>query len=184
MNLEQKKGIAIIPVIPALVILGMLLCSPAELNAQGFGAIGNTNDIPNNYSFIRVGEPGMEVVVMGTVLRPGSYRVREGTDLSRIFMYAGGASTIGERRRRKRPDITLQISRKTDEGRQVVFRTDFESMLNKEVEYPVLQNDDIVVVETIPLRPRFQWRDAASLISVASTTLLIIDRFVFPLSDR
>ena len=165
----------------AILALIIMLGLTSEASSQGF--TGNQNELPNHYTFVRVGEPSMDVVVMGTVMRPGNYRVREGTDLSMVFMHAGGASTIGERRRRKRPDVTLQISRKTDEGRQVVFTTDFESMLNKDVDYPILEPDDIIVVETVPLRPRFQWRDAASLISVASTTLLIIDRFVFSLSD-
>lgn len=160
----------------------LLVFGFAAADAQNLGGFGSQNEIPNSYSYVRVGEPYMEIVVMGTVQRPGSYRVREGTDLSQVFMYAGGASTIGERRKRSRPDVSLQISRKTENGRQIIFNTDFESMINRSVDYPVLEREDIIVVETVPLRPRFQWRDAASLISVASTTLLIIDRFVFPLS--
>ncbi|MEX0686527.1 MAG: hypothetical protein WD267_14110 [Balneolales bacterium] len=166
-----------------LLLAFIITVGVTSVNGQAFG--GDAIEIPDSYSFVRVGEPSMEIVVMGSVQRPGSYRIREGTDLSTVFMYAGGASTIGERRKRKRPEVTLQISRRMDGGgRDIVFETDFESMINREVEYPILQRDDIIVVETVPLRPRFQWRDAASLISVASTTLLIVDRFIMPLSDR
>ncbi|MEX0929442.1 MAG: hypothetical protein WD266_07330 [Balneolales bacterium] len=167
-----------------LILIAIIAGSGTVAHAQSLGDFGNNNDVPNTYSFVRVGEPHMEVVVIGTVQRPGSYRIREGTDLSTIFMYAGGASTIGERRKRNRPDVTLQISRKTDSGRQVVFTTDFESMISRDVDYPVLQREDIILVETVPLRPRFRWYDAARIVSALSTTLLIIDRFIYPLTDN
>lgn len=172
----------------AIFLFAALLIPVAQADAQNFNRSGNTltqlhsiaEQMPNHYSFVRTGEASITVVVIGSVVRPGTYEVREETDLNQLLLYTGGPRAIGVRDRRRTPEVRFILSRTFEgEGRRIIFETNFESYTTEFVEFPVMQDFDVVIVETDPV-PRAIWREVLTLtsqiLSIAASLTLIIWR--------
>ena len=163
----------------AFAVLSLIhLAAPAQ--AQNLGQIQQLRDqMPSHYSFVRTGEPSINVVVIGSVVRPGTYEVRPGTDLNTLFLYTGGPSTVGRRSREKTPDVNIFLSRPGENGRRIIYETDFASYINEDVEFPELQELDMIIVETDPVPPAL-WRQILSvgsqILSIVTSIVLIIWR--------
>jgi hypothetical protein len=173
-------------VFPA-ILLGFLFlithASPATAQIQqrmGFQP-GQLN-VPGYYDLTRPGQDAVNINIWGAVRTAGYYVVPAGTDLSQLLSFSGGPSTLGERRRERRPDITVSISREMSEGRKVVYVADFNYLINEAQIYPVLEDGDIIILEGEPLPRRWEARDYLSLVSTAVSVLLLIDRFIYPIA--
>ncbi|MCA1803233.1 MAG: hypothetical protein LC662_12345 [Rhodothermaceae bacterium] len=173
-------------ILPA-VLLGILIlfssAGPASAQIQqrmGFQA-GQVN-VPGYYDLTRPGQEAVNINIWGAVRTAGYYVVPAGTDLSQVLSFSGGPATLGERRRDRRPDITVSISREMSEGRKVVYVADFNYLINETQVYPVLEDGDIVILEGEPLPRRWEARDYLSLVSTGVSVLLLVDRFIYPIA--
>lgn len=186
----MKQFPAFLPALTLSVflLLGSLFAITDKAEAQGLNRQGNSltqlyslaEQMPNHYQFVRTGEPSITVVVIGSVVRPGTYEVREGTDLNELLLYTGGPRAIGVRTRRITPDVNFFLSRTFEgEGRRIIFESTFEAYTTQFVDFPVMQDFDVVIVETDPVRPQI-WREVLTLtsqiLSIASSLTLIIWR--------
>lgn len=185
--MKQNHNLTTLIRFTAAVILVALLMSATQVSAQNVNRGGSltqlysiTEQMPNHYQFVRTGEPSITVVVIGSVVRPGTYEVREGTDLNQLLLYTGGPREIGRRVRRNTPDVNFFLSRTFEgEGRRIIFETTFEAYTTQFVDFPVMQDFDVVIVETDPV-PTPIWREVLTLtsqiLSIAASLTLIIWR--------
>ncbi len=171
-------------VLAAICILSpfaLILFTFDNSEAQDLSRIEQLRDqMPNHFTFVRSGEPSIRVVVVGTVLRPGTYEVRKGTDLNTLFLYTGGPSQIGTRTRRRSPDVNMFLSREQAGGRRVIFNTTFRDYIDEDVEFPELQNLDMIIVETDPVPPAL-WREVlaigAQILGVITSIIVLLWRY-------
>jgi len=142
--------------------------------AQEFGRIQDTETNVAYFYFARPGEATVQVSVWGAP-RPGIYEVSTGTDLDKLLSMAGGLAVGSRAENRDPPKITIRLYRPSQSREEPTFEARADRLLTGDVPYPVLQDDDIIVVETIQSRPGFGWRDALSLTTTAlSLTLLVL----------
>jgi len=126
--------------------------------------------------FAAPGAATVTVNVWGAVSRPGLWRVEKGVDLIK-FLSVTGLAGIGQTRPGTRTKTFVSIYRNIDGVRREVYRSDVEDILGDGATYPVLEDDDVLGVETIQRRSLgFQ---TASLVvgtasSLASLAFLII----------
>ncbi|AXJ01739.1 hypothetical protein CYPRO_2497 [Cyclonatronum proteinivorum] len=174
----------------ALILsLSLFLFFAQQADAQTMGRQGSSltqlysvsEQMPNHFRFVRTGEPSITVVVIGSVVRPGTYEVREGTDMNELMLYTGGPAAIGARTRRITPDVNFFLSRTMEgEGRRIIFETTFEAYTTEFVDFPVMQDFDVVIVETDPV-PTQLWREILSLtsqiLSIIASIAVIVWRF-------
>lgn len=126
----------------------------------------------------------MHVNVWGTVRNPGLYEVPVGTRLSELFSLAGGP-TLNERRRNEVRSINVQITRLEQEGateREVVFEEAMTGQAKGFVSDPVLQEQDVVSIETV-VRTPLSWRDAGAITSVV-TSFAVLAIQIISLASR
>lgn len=136
------------------------------------GAVGQEAQGVSFHRFARPGEATMRVWVVADT-RSGLYEIGESVSLGELLVLSGtgpGIITVRERR-----NTTVRVFRGDRSTRGMIYEASFEEMLQNPGLYPTLQTEDAVVVET-RVRQRFQWRDALSIVSAASTTILLIDR--------
>ena len=151
------------------------------------------DQLPNVYEFVRAGEPSIKVLVVGSVGNKGFYYVRPGTNLEEILLYSGGPVALGQLQRadvfkpeKIRPEVRFTLSRMSpDSVRYLASEVKLSTMLDGDVELPVLQDDDIVLVETEETTPPL-YRDvlamASTFLGVFSSSLFIL--YVFGVVER
>jgi hypothetical protein len=113
------------------------------------------------------------VSLWGTVPRPGIYEVPDTTELDKLLTMAGGAPLEPTVEGRDDPTITVRVYRPEGGDRSLLFESQLQPMLDGEVSYPDLRDDDIVVVNTVRPREPFSFRDALSITSTLGTLLLL-----------
>lgn len=179
------KKIAAIFLISVTVSLSFVVSVEAQtLNRSGSSLTqlySLAEQMPNHYSFVRTGEPSITVVVIGSVVRPGTYEVREGTDLNELLLYTGGPASVGVRVRGRSAGVNFFLSRTFEgEGRRIVFESTFEAYTTQFVDFPVMQDFDVVIVETDPIREIEVWRDVlavtSQILSIIASVAVIIWR--------
>lgn len=141
--------------------------------AQGFGRVAETKSTVAYFYHARPGEPTVQVSVWGTVPRPGVYEVPDTTDLPKLLTMAGGAPLEARVENRDAPTITVRVFRPSDDGRSKIFERQVEQMLTGPAQYPALEDDDIVVIETVRPKQPFGWRDVLSVASTLGTLVLL-----------
>ena len=158
-------------VLGALLALGPVL--PAS--GQGFGRIEETQSNVAYFYHAQPGEATVQISVWGTIPRPGIYEIPDSTDLDKLLTMAGGAPLDARQENRDAPTITVRVYRPQEgaDDRRLLFESKLERMLAGEVQYPILRDDDIVVVETIQPKPPFSWRDALSVVSSLGTLTIL-----------
>ena len=156
-----------------------------QVNAQIQQRIGfqpGQITVPGYFDLTRPGQEALNINIWGAVRTAGYYVVPVGTDLSQMLSFSGGPATLGERRRDRRPEITVSISREMSEGRKVVYIADFNYLINETQVYPVLEDGDIIILEGEPLPDRWDIRDYLAMVTTGVSVLLLIDRFVYPIA--
>jgi hypothetical protein len=146
---------------------------PPDAHGQAFGRVEETKSNVAYFYHARPGEATVQVSVWGTIPRPGIYEVPDTTDLDKLLTMAGGAPLEVRQEGREAPSITVRVYRPKKNGRNQIFESKLDRMLQGTPSYPSLRDDDIVVVETVRPKQPFGWRDALSVVStLASLTLL------------
>ena len=148
-------------------------------NAQEFGRIDElTNTGTAYYTFAQEGEATVQVIVLGSISRPGMYEVGISVDLGQLLALSGGPPldrTSGVRSTHN--ETTLRLFRETTGRRDIVYEAPLDLMLSDPNLYPPLQEGDIFTVQTTTIeRERFVWRDALSIFSTITSFALLIDR--------
>lgn len=151
------------------------------------------DQLPNVYEFVRAGEPSIKVLVVGSVGNKGFYYVRPGTNLEEILLYSGGPVALGQlqradvfKREKIRPEVRFTLSRMSpDSVRYLASEVKLSTMLDGDLDLPVLQDDDIVLVETEETTPPL-YRDVLSVVQtflgVFSSSLFIL--YVFGVAEQ
>ncbi|RMF62625.1 MAG: hypothetical protein D6746_03800, partial [Bacteroidetes bacterium] len=119
------------------------------------------------YRHVLPGQSSVQVNVWGDVTSPGRYEVRLGTGLIELLFLAGGP---GERvvNTRELRQSTVRLSRKEGAGWHIVYEVSLDELMSLQQPEPVLQNDDIIKVET-RVRQRFGWRDVLTIVGTVGT---------------
>lgn len=156
------------------MLLCVLVVGPAAVHAQEFGRIAETETNVSYFFFARPGQATVQVSLWG-VPRSGIYEIPDGTDLDKLLTMAGGAPIGTRQENQDPPRITIRLYRPSESREDPVLEVRLEKMLAGDVTYPILQDDDIIVVETVQPVQGFTWRDGLSLVTTtASLTLLVL----------
>jgi hypothetical protein len=111
------------------------------------------------------------------VPQSGIYEVPDSTDLDKLLTMSGGLSLGPRSEGQKRPRTTVRLYRPRTSRQEPLFEASMERMLAGNATYPTLEDDDIVMVETIQ-PDRFTWRDGLSLTSTALSMTLLVLRII------
>lgn len=157
-----------------LMLAGLTTLSlPTDARGQAFGRVEETKSNVAYFYHARPGEATVQLSVWGTVPRPGIYEIPDTTDLDKLLTMAGGAPLEARQEGQKAPSITVRVYRPEKNGRAQIFEAPLERMLQGNTTYPSLQDNDIVVVETVRPKQPFGWRDMLSILSTLGTLTLL-----------
>jgi hypothetical protein len=172
--------------------LGVLAGGVSPAQGQGFGRVEEMRQ-NSNVAYFYHAEPGeatVQVSVWGTIPATGIYEVPDSTDLDKLLTMAGGIPIGSRQEGREAQRFTVRVYRlggasdrdrpasgrgggSADDGRTLLFEARVDSMLAGRTDYPLLRDDDVVVVEAVQPRPPFTWRDVISIVSSAGTLVLL-----------
>lgn len=167
--------------------------------AQEFGRIEDTRSNVAYFFHAQPGDATIQVSLWGTVSKPGIYEVPVDTRIDVLLSMAGGVPDQARRKGQDPPTTYIRAYRRGDEqpapgnpangyqasGREPangatpsserdrVFEETLADLLAGDVQPLVLDEDDIIVIETIQPRRGFGWRDALSLASTLGTLTLL-----------
>ncbi len=158
----------------AAVAAATVMFSPSAVRGQGVGDLDDTRTNSRFYYHVEPGAPRIEVRVIGTVESPGIYHVSDRTDVGKLLVLAGGPLNMGSAA--GRPDVTLRLYRATNGTRSLVYESSLKDHLRAVQAYPVLDENDVLMVET-RVRRGFGWRDALSVLTTVATVGLLVNRW-------
>jgi hypothetical protein len=153
----------------------ILLVSASSVRAQDYGYVEDTStNVSSFYYHVQPGVETIQVQVLGTVLSPGLYVVSAGTDLGVLLALAGGP-VLGPRGRDSRREVAMQLFRPESGEHTLSYEAALERAMPHPELHTVLTDGDILNVEVIE-RTRFSWRDGLTLVGVAASLTLAIER--------
>lgn len=166
------------PVLCGLCVWLLALAPARPAEAQKFGRIDETQTNTAYFYYAQPGEATIQIYVWGSA-QPGIYEIPDNTSLPRLLTMTGGVPR-GERQEDEKPArIEVRLYRPEASRETPVLDTRARRVLEGTVEAPRLQENDILVVETVQ-RSRFTWRDGLSISStLLSFTLLVLRIFRF-----
>lgn len=160
-------------------VMGLWALAGTDVQAQEFGRLQEMRE-QTNVAYFYHAQPGdatVQVQVWGTVPRPGIYEVPDTTDLGKLLTMAGGAPLEPRPESQDRPEITVRLYRPTDAGQALLFESPIEQMLSGEKHFRNMQDNDVLVVETVEQRD-FTWRDVLSFSGTALSLGLLVVRII------
>lgn len=162
----------------SLLICGILLLCPQVAAAQTVPTDFERSRFSPAayYNYAEAGDVTILANVWGTVRNPGLYKIPQGTHLSTLLSVAGGPAA-DVRNERNDQTISLRLYRNEGGVRRVVFEDVMTNEIFASSEDPVLQEGDILAVETI-VKQRFNWRDVLPFISASASVGLAIAYFI------
>ena len=125
------------------------------------------------YSYYESGDLTIRVSTWGGVRFPGLYEIPRGTTLEELFSLSGGPQ-LGDRQRRSRREMTIELLRTTNGVREVLFSQTMEDDIAAIEQNPILQDGDVLTVQSVSRRT-FSVRDIFPILSAALTTVILID---------
>lgn len=160
------------------LVLGCLLGFSDLVAAQ---EIGRVEQVESNtqpyYFFLRPGEATTQLYVWGNVRAPGLYEVGSETRLDQVLSLAGGPLVTAIQAPGSQT-VTVRIYRAESGSRALAYEAELEQMVQEPSAYPVLQDGDLVYVET-KNRQGFSLRDALTILGSAAAILVAVDRVFF-----
>lgn len=153
----------------------LLLLSSVSINAQSITDIERMS-ISTNMSYYFLARPNditIKVNITGEVRNPGLYSITKGWRLHELLAGAGGPN-LSQRRLQDQRTTRIMISRSTENGRIVIYDETLENMLRSTEEFPIMQSNDWVHVESIN-NEGFSKRD---LITVASVAIGVVNLII------
>jgi len=166
--------------LPAMV--GMLLAAAViggaapTAQAQEFGRIQETNTNTAYFFYGQPGEATVQVYVWGAA-QAGIYEIPDSTSLARLLTMTGGVARGERQEGQKRPRITVRLFRPTQSREDPLLETRAQQVLRGNVGAPPLQENDIVVIETIQ-PSQFTWQDGLSILSTTASLALLVLRIL------
>ena len=162
--------------IATLSLTLMILCTPERVNGQEFRRFDDIETSGTSYHvFAKEGEATVEIMVLGSVGRPGVYVIGTEIELDQLMALTGGTSFETSATTKTR--TTVRIFRKIPDRRELLYEAPIDRMMTEPGRYPPLQDGDIVLVESITEeRTPFTWREVLSIISSIASLVLIYDR--------
>ena len=121
--------------------------------------------------YARPGYATKVIYVWGAVATPGIWRVEREVGLLELLSVAR-PSGIGTEQPGLRDDTTVRLYRDAGGERNQVYEEDLEHIVKSAETYPILQEGDILVVET-RTRRRINWQMVTSLVGTASSLVLL-----------
>lgn len=155
----------------AALLLAVLFAAPGAVQAQEFGRIEETKSTVSYFYFAEPGDATIQVAVWGSVGKTGIYEVPVGTEMDRLLTMAGGAPLTARSENQTR-EITIRLYREDDGERSAIYEASIEEMIANPDAYPDIQDQDVMIVETVTDQ-RFTFQNVLSIVStLASLTLL------------
>ena len=146
-----------------------------QTQAQSFDRIDKIRTNTAFFFFAQPGDATIQISIWGSVAS-GIYEVPVGTNLDKLLTMAGGPPP-DLRQSGTRHEITIRLFREQGAGRTMIYEAPLDRMLVETEAYPVLQDYDVLTLETIVHRG-FGWRDALSLLTSVGTFILIVERLI------
>lgn len=158
----------------ALFACFLFIAVPADAQS-----LDRVEDIRSNVAYFyhaRPGEATVQISVWGTVPRPGIYEVPLGTNLDKLLTMTGGIPDEARQEDQERR-ITVRLFRQNSDQRRLIYEAPIEDVLVNTGQYPDLEDDDVLVVETLVER-RFSWRDGLTVVGGIATVALALERVI------
>lgn len=127
------------------------------------------------YTLVRSGEVSIEVLALGAVRSPGIYAVGLGMTLDQLLALTGGASA-STRSSTEGIRVMVRLYRQDTDQRRLVYEEPMEHVLAGTEQHPVLQDGDVLVVETIVHQRWFTMDKVLRFISATGTIFLVVLR--------
>ena len=159
-----------------VLLYALSLAFALQTQAQSFDRIDKTRTNTAFFFFAQPGDATIQISLWGSVPLPGIYEVPVGTNLDKLLTMAGGPSPE-LRQSGTRHEITIRLFREQGARRTLVYEAPLERMLVETEAYPVLQDYDVVTLETI-VRRGFGWRDGLSVLTSVLAIALTVDRLL------
>ncbi len=140
--------------------------------AQPFGVEGVENEGMSLKRFVLPGEASIQVWLLSDNTSSLA-EIGESVSLGELIVLSGTGPGMVTSRERRRTNV--RVFRSRGDTRDLIYDVSLEELIREPATNPDLQHGDVIMIET-KSRQRFQWRDALSIISAASTTILLIDR--------
>ena len=161
---------------------GLLLvfCTVAPLFGQISANPQNASNLGSAayYKYTLPGDVPVVVSIWGTVRFTGRYELKRGSTLGDAVSLAGGPIERGIAVGQTDRAITVTLSRQRLDGREIVFQSELSSVLESESNLPVLNEGDVVYINTITeQQPNFQNLVLPAL-NLVATSLLIVLRVI------
>ena len=163
---------------PSLLFIGVAcLFSWTSASAQEFGRVGELSvSGASYYTFVRAGEPSVQVTVLGDVGAAGIYEITTHTNISELLALTGG-EILGPELQRERREVTVHVFRPEGTQRVPIFEAPLEEIITHLNEFPSLMDGDIVWVETV-IHEKRNWFEVARTAAAFATLALATERLV------
>lgn len=126
--------------------------------------------------YARTGEATIQVLILNSMGQSGIFRVGAGIRLDEL-MAAAGVVLPAETEDARPRKVTVRLFREAAGVRTLIYEAPFEEVMTQPGQYPVLEENDLLSVETILPKKRLSWRDATYVVSAVSSLSLLIIRF-------
>lgn len=146
----------------------LLVCLSSPAFGQGVPTGSASTGDPFINTFATPGVATITVNVWGSVARPGLWRIEKGADLVEFLSVTGLASGAQNQRPGTRTKTYVAIYRTINGERRQVYRSDIEDILEDGNSYPVLQDDDVLGVQSIQRRS-LGFQTVSLIVSTASS---------------
>ena len=160
-------------IIPAILLVAASLL-PCFATAQPVDLIRSRYAPAAAYNYAESGDVTIIVNVWGTVRYPGLYEVPVGTTVSTLFSLAGGPQVTVRRKSVKR-QVSARLTRGESADQAMVLDAFMENDVLALGEDPVLQDGDVLTVNTVE-RQRISWRDLFPVIAAVASVALAVER--------
>jgi hypothetical protein len=162
-----------------LLLIGFVSQTVGVLSAQTYPSADISRASNAAYfNYTRVGDVAVTVNIWGTIRYPGRYELTKGSDLGDAVSLAGGPADIGDRPKEYARSISVTLSRQGINGRQVIFQSDLSQIVESKTSLPVLQDDDVLYVNTVTTSKTDITRILLPAMNLVATTLLIVWRII------
>jgi protein involved in polysaccharide export with SLBB domain len=130
------------------------------------------------FNYTRTGDVSVIVNIWGTIRFPGRYELTRGSNLGDAVSLAGGPSDSGQRPDEYERTITVTLSRRGIEGREVVFQSELSQIVESKADLPVLLDDDVLYINTLSTSKSSFRNVYFPAMNLVATGLLIVLRIV------
>lgn len=156
-----------------LVFMVGLVLPISTAHAQSLGSTGGYESTGVRV-FASPGEATVQVLVLNSMGGSGVFEVGLDTKIDELLVASG--MTLTAQSTEERRLVTVRLYREEGRQRTLVYEEPLETMLTEPVNHPRFEEGDVLVVETVIKKKAFTWREGLSLLTSASSILLLVLR--------